>query len=721
LSTDTLGAWDTVPPLGFYPEPPLWSKIIDPDSLEPLPYGDGLTITGHIIFWGTFNGQLLGNKITLRVYENDWMRIITTHTDENGFFSFGDLPMGCDLWLQINLQNWAAWFGNDHWAYFPEDRRIENLQGNTNLGEIEVSADQGFILYQLYYSRKFCGEKFGWQRQSVEVFHSYIGDFLSEFRPILDEIHISQAAVWDRNGQAVCHEYGHAQMHALYGAADYSSKFINYISNHGLRKVTNKPTAFCEGWAEFFGYAVVAWLFESYSFVEDFYPDNRPPYYTGDWPYTNTDGTVVEGAVMQVLWDLKDGTTDEGVGPWWNNVWSIIHDYEPNSIDGFLDGWEQENFPSIVEMADCNLFGVKPEAPDYLQTGYVTHSCVPLRWTDHAYNEGKYLIYRQRQYQDWELISRPPVLGIGNTGYYDDNDVDPAILYFYIVRALTCDSSNFSDLISVRVKYLPVTNLVARPAYESMKLNWNKPSSEDWTLIVRSENEITWQPIDGISYDINDEPEPGVIVVHNDDENHSQNPFVDEGLTNGITYYYKAFAYNEGRIYSRGEPVTGIAGGIVISKFNGMTAYNNTSRIASGGGKLHLVTVDTLDNGAADTMVVYTYSTDNGMTWSTQERVPPSGDPYGGTNFPALALNTQNIPYVLFGKYDRYNGAYQIFGYIRHRDENGWHYEEDRVLLSCAGSPSRPIAVPPLSLFMHGDTAYLAMVNNVSSGVLQCS
>ncbi|MDH5186073.1 MAG: fibronectin type III domain-containing protein, partial [candidate division WOR-3 bacterium] len=601
--------------------------------------------------------------------------------------------------------------------------------------------------------------------------------------PGSDQIYIaSRSDIWFSSGQpTTSHEWAHCFMIKAFGGKvprgwiDFS---IACGGNHSLGTVASwgpfnfTGFSFSEGFAEFLGPAIWVDEFgenvdEGTRSIEDYYAFNNSnnPWWKGE-NLNNTDGTLVEGAVMSFIWDLFDdtqtndhslGIDDDGL---WNRCSQIgqtltkikneVHrDWLPCGailaallrllgihipgldwiwigvanidINTFKTKWD---FDNIDELYNVNLFGTKPNAPDNLQSGYVTHNCVPLRWTDHAHNEGQYLIYRQRQYQNWELISvSPRVLGSVYTGYYDDNNVEPAIIYFYRVQALTCDSSNFSNTIWVRTKYSLVSNLVTSPGYESMKLNWDKLSINDGTLIVRSTNgPVNWEPTDGEHYSVGYQVSGG-DVVHSDNHDHSETPFVDEGLTNGTTYYYKVFAYNENHIYSRGEVVPGTAGGIVISRFNRMTAYNNTSRIASGGGKLHLVTVDTLDDGwAADTMVVYTYSTNNGMTWSKQERVPSSGGDYGRTNFPALALNTQNIPYVLFGQYNLHNLAYRIHGYIRHRDENGWHYDEDsdHVVLDAGGSPGIPIAVPPLSLFMHGDTAYLAMVNNEAYGVLQC-
>jgi|GEM_PF-5961743 len=75
-----------------------------------------------------------------------------------------------------------------------------------------------------------------------------------------------------------------------------------------------------------------------------------------------------------------------------------------------------------------------------------------------------------------------------------------------------------------------------------------------------------------------------------------------------------------------------------------MTAFNNTSRIAYGGGKLHLAFTGTYEN---DTIVFYTYSIDNGMSW-----VQPIEVPCGrGAQYPALALNSPNVPFILFTKW----------------------------------------------------------------------
>lgn len=165
--------------------------------------------------------------------------------------------------------------------------------------------------------------------------------------------------VWEEYGYTCAHEYGHAVMHDKYGWFDYSRKFWNYISDHTYRRVTNVPTAFCEGWAEFFGYAVISWMRNKVDYpyrVESYYAYNGYPYWQGEPPYGNINGTKVEGAVMQNLWDIwgyKDindgdpGWDDEGINGLIYKIWKVISKYEPNDITYFWYGWEEEGYPNI--------------------------------------------------------------------------------------------------------------------------------------------------------------------------------------------------------------------------------------------------------------------------------------------------------------------------------------------------------------------------------------
>lgn len=90
----------------------------------------------------------------------------------------------------------------------------------------------------------------------------------------------------------------------------------------------------------------------------------------------------------------------------------------------------------------------------------------------------------------------------------------------------------------------PVTNLVAEPKSESVQLTWTDPEDlelVDSTVIKWAYTRIV-RKIGSVPEDIND----GTIVINNSIKNQYQtNPYIDDGLANGSTYYYVAFSVSE--------------------------------------------------------------------------------------------------------------------------------------------------------------------------------
>jgi hypothetical protein len=101
----------------------------------------------------------------------------------------------------------------------------------------------------------------------------------------------------------------------------------------------------------------------------------------------------------------------------------------------------------------------------------------------------------------------------------------------------------------------PVTNLTASNRTDTtFDLTWTNPPDERFAgaLIVRSQDPITWKPVTGVSYNIDEEVVPGVIVRFVGADDHSTIPFTDTGLAPSTIYYYKAFAYDTSHNYSIG-------------------------------------------------------------------------------------------------------------------------------------------------------------------------
>ncbi|MDH5186105.1 MAG: hypothetical protein OEW70_03470, partial [candidate division WOR-3 bacterium] len=195
--------------------------------------------------------------------------------------------------------------------------------------------------------------------------------------------------------------------------------------------------------------------------------------------------------------------------------------------------------------------------------------------------------------------------------------------------------------------------------------------------------------------------------------------FVDYDILIGAycySYSVRAFYVIGNDTFYSGPSETSIEG-ILSSRHSGMTAYNNTSRIAFSGGKLHLAYSGSYQlelGGMLWNYVFYTYSTDYGISWAMPETIPCSQH----ASYPALAINSHNIPYILFGKweYERNpQNSHDLKFYIARLENSsskstnqGSSWQIDSLLVG-KGFTSGVPEFDPYSLFISSDTAYFAI------------
>jgi C1A family cysteine protease len=98
----------------------------------------------------------------------------------------------------------------------------------------------------------------------------------------------------------------------------------------------------------------------------------------------------------------------------------------------------------------------------------------------------------------------------------------------------------------------PVTGLDIEPADSALRLTWTNPADADFhgTLLVYSAISSPQQPTDG-------SPVPNGDSGRFYGEAAAQDTFTHEGLTNGQTYYYTAFAFDARLNYSAGASLSG--------------------------------------------------------------------------------------------------------------------------------------------------------------------
>jgi hypothetical protein len=126
----------------------------------------------------------------------------------------------------------------------------------------------------------------------------------------------------------------------------------------------------------------------------------------------------------------------------------------------------------------------------------------------------------------------------------------PATLYYFEISCrdssgnASARNSQFSTL--TPPDFTPpanVSNFLAEPGDKQIKLSWQNPSDADFkgVRIVRSTD---FYP---------ENPQSGILVYDGPGEN-----FLDEGLQNGVRYYYTAFTYDRAKNYSSGAIVSGV-------------------------------------------------------------------------------------------------------------------------------------------------------------------
>jgi len=125
----------------------------------------------------------------------------------------------------------------------------------------------------------------------------------------------------------------------------------------------------------------------------------------------------------------------------------------------------------------------------------------------------------------------------------------------------------------------PVTAFTAsNPTNTTLDLTWTNSLDTDFagTLIVRSQNAITWVPTPGFRYNLHEVVVMGVVIRYLGADDHSATPFTDTELSSNTTYHYKAFAYDTSHNYSDGVETSGMSLPAVgdVSGNDHITAYD---------------------------------------------------------------------------------------------------------------------------------------------------
>lgn len=156
-----------------------------------------------------------------------------------------------------------------------------------------------------------------------------------------------------------------------------------------------------------------------------------------------------------------------------------------------------------------------PTIPTNVELVNSTPSTITLKW-DNSTEATGYRIYRNTT-QDGEYLQVGEVSG---TTYTDTNLNSNTTYYYYVSAYNELGESERSDIITIATSIIePPTDLVLTPINNtSIRLTWTPPTNYDSFIIYRSESE------DGTFNQI------ATVTTTN---------YVDDGLTNNTTYYYR--------------------------------------------------------------------------------------------------------------------------------------------------------------------------------------
>ncbi|UYZ39565.1 MAG: PKD domain-containing protein [Candidatus Methanospirare jalkutatii] len=294
----------------------------------------------------------------------------TTHTDANGYYEFdpidnndGFLEGGRDIFVVVYADTDAVRVTDGSSVYSHPTEIVDNVGpdditgGYLDMGKINVDNDGAFNIYNTTIDEyQWLNERVDWTREQIEVRwpyggwpqHVYIYNTLTG--AIIEEwIEVPNGWEWDRH--TPLHEYAHGIMLAAYGYNHFNMPPAGNYNGHWIYMESDPGFAFIEGWAEFMECAIDN--DKDYSF------NTSETIESNDWAdyesFGNWDGSIVEGAVASILWDIfdpsdpndncEDGFFDDGISLGdgisneFNKLWEIILKDNPKDIDDFWNHW----------------------------------------------------------------------------------------------------------------------------------------------------------------------------------------------------------------------------------------------------------------------------------------------------------------------------------------------------------------------------------------------
>lgn len=228
------------------------------------------------------------------------------------------------------------------------------------------------------------------------------------------------------------------------------------------------------------------------------------------------------------------------------------------------DGTSQKsNVASNVLVTDDMRVPFKPYGLSLLK---LNDGSVNISWMDSSRNVVGYELWRKINFNGEYLLHQQLS---GNSFNTNDENLDMSKIYFYKIRGFK--SSGFSDFSSeinsagiiTSGNLYPPTNLTANVSgISNINLNWiDNSDNENYFAVERSPNNIEFTRIAALAKNITSFLDSG------------------NGLTVGLTYYYRIAAYsNEDSAFSNTTSIR-ITSGILLAPTNLTATYNSTVKV----------------------------------------------------------------------------------------------------------------------------------------------
>ncbi len=200
---------------------------------------------------------------------------------------------------------------------------------------------------------------------------------------------------------------------------------------------------------------------------------------------------------------------------------------------------------------------------------------IMISWTNPLASDFSHVIIRKSEI-DFPAIDEGTEVFNNSTTSFSDTSLTNGTTYYYSL--FSCDDDDLCSA-GAQISAIPadtgspgqVTNLVGTPGNQKIKIDWVNPSDSDLVGIMIRRSETAF---------------PGSVSEGTEVFNSLGTTFSDSVLSNGTTYFYSIFTYDEVPNYSLGSTVKGIpVVGLSDTGQTGCWGYSGISKTCDGSGE----------------------------------------------------------------------------------------------------------------------------------------